>query len=123
MSDTSKAVERILGHQRIFQSVFNDLDMRHEIVTLEDGKKTYAYVYDGVDPYELEDKAFPGTLAAINAHLEAVKQQSREDGARHFKDYILDDAGPFTANASIRVAFSHWKKYNLSHPTQDNTSE
>lgn len=63
-------MKRVLGQQRIFQSVFNDLKMSHEIVTDKDGNKRYAYVYDGVDPYELEDDHFPETLRAIEEYAE-----------------------------------------------------
>lgn len=68
----SKQTKRILGDQRIFQSVFNDLDMYHEMVTLPDGTKTYAYVYKGSDPYNFEDSAFPNTVAALSALIDQI---------------------------------------------------
>lgn len=60
-----KTPKRILGHARIFQSVFNDLNMRHEKVMLSDGTESWAYVYSGSDPYQLEDSNFPGTVESI----------------------------------------------------------
>lgn len=67
-----EAPKRILGDQRIFQAIFNDLgkNFRHEIV---DGR--YVYVYDGPDPYELEDSAFPGTVAAILSQRRQVIEE------------------------------------------------
>lgn len=66
MNDQPK---RILGHARIFQSVFNDLKMKHEKVTLADGTESWAYVYEGSDPYQLEDSGFPGTVEAIMTYM------------------------------------------------------
>lgn len=73
MTDTNP--ERILGSLRIFQAIHNDLELKHEIVTLEDGTKTWAYTYEGIDPYELEDKAFPTILKAFSQHEQEVVQK------------------------------------------------
>jgi len=59
---------RMLGDLRVFQSVYNDLDLEHEIVSLQDGTKTWAYTYPGIDPYELNDSSFPETVKAIEAY-------------------------------------------------------
>lgn len=65
--------KRILGDLRIFQAVHNDLKLSHQEVTLEDGSKTWAYVYEGVDPYELEDSHFPSIIKAVEAErIEAL---------------------------------------------------
>ncbi len=74
---------RILGDMRIFQSVFNDLKLRHELVTDSNGVQRYAYVYDGVDPYQLEDNAYPLTVSLIarkvaDARLDELKAFQKE---------------------------------------------
>jgi len=75
--ESNEQTKRLFGHQRIFQSVFNDLNMRHEIVTDKDGKQRYAYVYDGLDPYELEDSHFPITKKLITRYgLEQRKEEA-----------------------------------------------
>lgn len=61
---------RILGDLRIFQAIVNDLKLHHELVTDENGVKRWAYVYDGVDPYELEDEAFPRVAEAFKTKEE-----------------------------------------------------
>lgn len=85
--------KRILGDLRIFQAVHNDLKLSHQEVTLEDGSKTWAYVYEGVDPYELEDSHFPSIIKAV----EAVRIEAREaailDIQAHVNGYLL----PFDA--------------------------
>ncbi|MBT8161443.1 MULTISPECIES: hypothetical protein [Arthrobacter] len=71
--------KRILGDMRIFQTVFSDLNMKHEIV---DGR--YVYTYEGTDPYELEDAAFPKTIQLITAHTkEAVQEIEKAYGGCH----------------------------------------
>lgn len=67
--------KRILGHLRIFQSVHNDLNLMHQ-------PEKHSYMYPSVDPYELEDGAFPGTVAAIQSLITAAEQRGYERGAR-----------------------------------------
>lgn len=75
--------DRLLGDLRIFQAVFNDLKMTHEIVTLADGTKSYAYVYGGIDPYELGDNRFPTIQAAITKKLRAERLDELEKAVKH----------------------------------------
>jgi len=77
-----QVTDRILRHQRIFQSVFNDLRMRHEIVRDSKDVQRYAYVYDGVDPYELD-----GTKQ-VDAALEGVEKY-RIEANKQLLDAIL----------------------------------
>lgn len=79
MNNTEPVPARLFGHQRIFQQLYLDLNMRHEIVTLEDGTKRYAYLYDGVDPYELEDSHFPKFAKAV----ERICTSERLDELEH----------------------------------------
>jgi len=72
-SNVEKTPKRILGDLRIFQAVFADASMRHEIVTLEDGTRRYAYVYEGADPYQLEDTAFPLFVGLVEALIASEK--------------------------------------------------
>ena len=55
--------KRILGDLRIFQAVANDLGFKH---VFHEGK----YTYDGIDPYVLEDDAFPTVVADIEKYAE-----------------------------------------------------
>lgn len=81
MTDKSQEAskpKRLLGDLRIFQAVYNDVKLRHEMVTLENGKRTWAYVYDGLDPYELEDNHFPIILAAFNTAASEMVREARK---------------------------------------------
>ncbi len=53
-------MKRILGDLRIFQAIHNDLKLLHK-------PEDHAYIYPGVDPYELEDSAFPTITKAVTA--------------------------------------------------------
>lgn len=110
--------KRLLGHQRIFQQVFNDLDMRHEIVTDKDGKQRYAYVYDGIDPYELEDSYFPGTLAAIKQLIQEEVIAARIDELQKLTKN-MDSIGRLTNYAKIR-AFVQERIAELSNKSTTN---
>jgi len=63
---------RVLGHLRIFQSVQADLNMANRW-------DKQSYEYEGIDPFNLEDDAFPITVGliegyAINKQIETVDQ-------------------------------------------------
>lgn len=75
MRDTN----RVLGHLRIFQSVVNDTSLKHELVKFADGTERWVYTYEGTDPYELEDAAFEGTVAAIEEYAESKQTELSEE--------------------------------------------
>lgn len=64
--------KRILGHLRIFQSVQADLNMGNE---WQDSR----YTYEGVDPFQLEDSAFPITVNAIERYGIRMKIEMLEE--------------------------------------------
>lgn len=74
--------KRILGDQRIFQSIVNDLKLEHELIVEHKEnsiKKRYVYFYDGTDPYELEDEHFPSITKAIAlAKLDGAIEENRQ---------------------------------------------
>jgi len=59
-------MSRILGHLRIFQAVQADLKM-------DNNWASNSYQYNGADPFNLEDDAFPITVGLINQYV-AEKQ-------------------------------------------------
>lgn len=87
----TEPTSRLLGDLRIFQAIHNDLKLSHEEITRSDGSKAWAYVYDGVDPYELEDSAFPGTVAAIESLLVTREALARLDELSHVEPAAYTD--------------------------------
>lgn len=92
-SDNTLREARLLGDLRIFQAIHNDLKLHHEIVTLENGTKTWAYTYDGIDPYELEDRHFPTFLALISAHNKALLEKVVQALPKGIKQAVIPDMG------------------------------
>lgn len=83
--------KRILGDARIFQSVFNDLGLSHDIVTDSKGRQRYAYVYEGADPYEAEDISFPQTVKLIQRQMLLAAYRSRIDELEWTTGHANDD--------------------------------
>lgn len=74
MTNSKKDSEsnRILGDLRIFQSVYADLA---SVLTHVPGEN--AYVYKGIDPYELEDERFTITVEAIKTKYITKEESDR----------------------------------------------
>lgn len=90
MTDTKQRKDkRIFGDQRIFQAVFNDLKMEHELVKLADGTERWVYTYDGVDPYELEDSAFSLTVQLIHQYGDTREAEGRISGMKQARAAVI----------------------------------
>jgi hypothetical protein len=108
--------DRILGDQRIFQAVCNDLGLRHETVTLADGTKGYAYIYDGIDPYQLEDEYFPIVVTAIKSRDDSLKQSLVAEMPKKVTRFeVIDHTG------EGRVLVKNGVKVELSLQDDDRT--
>jgi len=79
---------RVLGDQRIFQAVVNDLKLTH----IPEGK---GYTYTGVDPYQLEDNSFPIVTQAIEMSNKAAFY-----------------AGQSRAGATLEEAHKNWQEWS-----------